>query len=76
MVMDDYDAGNGPEACVHTFRDSAIGLLGAHWSIVDARTAFETFGAEEAGPAATAMGHGVVVTDKTSAVFFETKERD
>lgn len=73
-VIANYDPGGegGPRPCVHTFRDAPLGLIGAHWSIEDARAAMEEFGVAIAGPQATAAGHGVVVIDKTGSVFFET----
>jgi hypothetical protein len=71
-VIEDYDAGNGPEPCVHTFRASMM-LLGAHWSVVDARKAFETYGVEESGPSMQSMGHGLAIVDDDGPVFFETR---
>lgn len=72
-VVAEYDNGSGPQPCVHTFRDSPVGLLGAHWTLSDARAAMETHGVEISGSAATAAKHGVVVIDSTGPVFFETK---
>ena len=72
-VIPDYDDGNGPRPCVHTFVESAFGLLGAHWGVEDARLAFETLGVEEAGEDAKSMGHGlVVIRPGKGPVFFET----
>lgn len=71
-VTEDYDCGNGPEPCVHTFRETAFGLLGAHWSVEEARAMMEKHGVEESGPAATGMNHGLVVIDENGPVFFET----
>lgn len=72
-VIPDYDDGNGPRPCVHTLIQSTVGLLGAHWGVEAARTVFETFGVEEAGEQARAMGHGLVVTRPSKGpIFFET----
>lgn len=71
VVIEDYDAGNGPGPHVHTLRSGVMMLLGAHWSVEKAREAFEKYGAQEAGGAAQAMGHGIVVTDDVGPVFFE-----
>jgi hypothetical protein len=71
-VVEDYDPGDGPKPCVHTFRSSAIGLLGAHWAVEKARQAMEKYGVTESGEQAQAMNHGLVVIDDTSPVFFET----
>ena len=74
-IVPDYDPGGteGPGPCVHTFRDAAFGLIGAHWRVGEARTLMEKFGVEESGPQAMAMSHGVVVVDKAGSVFFETR---
>lgn len=74
VVIPDYDPGDGPQPCVHTFRSSPVGLLGAHWSVESARAAMEEFGVEEAGEQASAMDHRLVVIDKTGPVFFEARE--
>lgn len=73
-VVEDYDPGDGEQPCVHTFRSTAIALLGAHWSVEDARAAFEKYGVAEAGEQAKAMNHGLVVIDDGGPVFFETKQ--
>lgn len=78
MVVEEYDCGNGPEPCVHTFVEGGIGLLGAHWPLADVRAAFERWGVARSGPAATAMRHGLVVVEGDPyprSVFFETKAR-
>lgn|GEM_PF-2002075 len=72
-VIADYDDGNGPRPCVHTFRQSAAGLLGAHWGLDAIRAAMEKHGVSESGPSASGMHHGLVVIDETSPVFLETK---
>lgn len=76
VVIPDYDPGGegGPRPCVHTFRQAAFGLIGAHWDVEQARVHMEEFGVSEAGPDATAMRHGVVVIDERGPVFFETRE--
>lgn len=79
-VIQGYDCGNGPEPCVHTFAQSGIGLLGAHWSLSSIRPFFERWGVHEAGPEATAANHAlVVVTDededesgRSRTIFFAT----
>jgi len=74
-VVPDYDPGGvgGPRPCVHTFRDAAFGLIGAHLTLETARAAMEKFGVAESGPEATALRHSVVVIDDTGSVFFETR---
>lgn len=72
-VIPDYDPGDGPGPCVHTFAQSAFALLGAHWSLSSVREFFEKHGVEEAGPEATAMRHGLVVVGDGRTIFFETK---
>lgn len=74
VVIEDYDSGNGRGPHVHTFRQSAIGLLGAHWGIEQAKEAMEKYGVEEAGEAAKAMGHGIVLIDETGPLFFESRD--
>ncbi len=70
-IIPDYDAGDGPEPCVHTFRDTGVALLGAHWSVVDLRALMEKYGVEEAGDGARSMGHSLVVKDP-DPLFIET----
>lgn len=60
-VVPDYDDGSGPGPCVHTFVDSAIGLLGAHWPLGKVRELIEEHGVEEAGEFASSSGHALVV---------------
>lgn len=71
-VIEDYDPGDGPKPCVHTFRGGSA-LLGAHWSVEEARAAMEKHGVEESGPFMQAMGHGLATMDDTGPVFFETQ---
>ena len=72
-VIPDYDPGDGPKPCVHTFRGGSPFLLGAHWSLDDVRAAFQKYGVERAGENAMALGHGLAIIDETGPVFFETK---
>jgi hypothetical protein len=73
-VIPDYDSGGGPQPCVHAIRQAGMDapLLGAHWTLDEARHAMETWGVASAGPLATGSGHGVVVVDAVSPIFFET----
>jgi hypothetical protein len=75
-VIDGYDAGNGPGTCVHTFRDSPAGLLGAHWYLDDLKALMAEHGVEESGAAAKSTGHGLVVIDKWGPLFIGTKQDD
>lgn len=73
-VQDDYDPGDGPKPCVHTFVDAGFALLGAHWSLADVRVLLERNGAEEADESAQAMQHGVVTwRDDGKPLFLETR---
>lgn len=74
-VIEDYDAGGGPEPCVHSYRASEIGLIGAHWPVEKVRAVFEEYGVELAGEFMTAIGYGLAVIDSTSPVFFATKDQ-
>jgi hypothetical protein len=60
-VISDYDPGDGPKPCVHTFAQSGLGLLGAHWSVTDLRALMEQHGVQQSGEQASAMHHGLVV---------------
>lgn len=72
-VIEAYDNGGGPAPCVHTFRVGAL-MLGAHWTVEQARAAFEEHGvAETTDPRMRALGHGLCIHDNTGPVFFETK---
>lgn len=75
-VLPDYDAGSGPEPCVHTFAESGFGLLGAHWPVDSLRDLMAEHGVETAGEAATAMGHGLVVLRPSphGPLFIATKD--
>lgn len=60
---------------VHTFRDSAIGLIGADWTreqVIDAMRGSPHI--EITGPNAQKMGHGLAITDETGQLFIETHE--
>ena len=72
-VTPDYDDGGGPRDCVHTLVSSAVGLLGAHWGLEEVCDLSRRNGAEEAGPDAASMGHGLVVwRDDKAPLFVET----
>lgn len=73
VVQEDYDAGDGPEPCVHTYRNAAGMLIGAHHSVTSLRMLFDHYGAQEAGSAATDMGHGIVVIDDHGPLFVEAQ---
>lgn len=70
-VVEDYDPGDGPQSCVHTFRAGGI-LVGAHWPVSKVREAFEKWGASESGPVMQGMSHGLAIVDDVGPVFFET----
>jgi hypothetical protein len=72
-IIEDYDPGDGPQPCVHTVRDAGFGLLGAHWSVANARKLMEKHGVSESGPQAQAGNHGVAVIDEDGPLFFATK---
>ena len=71
-IIPDYDAGDGPGPHVHTFRSTAIALLGAHWSLEQIKASIERYGIEESGPQATTLKHGLVIIDDRGPVFLET----
>lgn len=75
VITPDYDPGGegGPRDCVHTFRNSGFMLIGAHHDLHDVRALMERHGVEEAGPAATAAGHGLVVIDDVGPLFIEAR---
>ena len=74
IVTEDYDAGNGPEPCVHTFLNGAGVLLGAHWSVTRVREEIEKYGVEEAGPGACSTGHCLVILrERTGPLFIEAR---
>ena len=61
---------------IHTFRNPLHGILvGADWDRAEILRACEKHGAELSGPEATAMDHGIVVTDEKGPVFIETRGR-
>lgn len=70
VIQEDYDAGNGPGPCVHTFRQGGPALLGAHWYLDDLRAAMERYGVEDSGEAAASMGHSLVIVDDTGLPLF------
>lgn len=69
-----YDQGDGLEPHVHTLRQGGPMLIGAHWQMTEVEQAIDTYGIEEAGEEAAAMGHGLVIIDDAGAVFLATKE--
>ncbi len=72
-VVEDYDAGNGPERCVHTMTPPPF-MLGAHWSYESVVKLIEENGATLADDMATAMGHGLVTTRENGrALLLETR---
>ncbi len=60
---------------VHTFRQSAIAVIGADWERDEIIKHIEKFGAELAGEIATGMGHGLVVEDERGFLFVETVKK-
>lgn len=74
-IIPDYDPGDGPKPCVHTFVGGVI-PVGAHWAVEDVRALFEEHGVEESGEMATAMGHGLVVVRPAPSgpLFIATRE--
>lgn len=75
-VIPDYDPGDGPQPCVHTFAQAAFGLLGAHWDLPSVYAWFVAHGVEESGETATAMGHGLVSMGDGRTLFFATRKRE
>lgn len=74
-IIDDYDAGNGPEQCVHTYRQGPAGMMiGAHWSLEKVKAEIAERGIELSGPVAAGMGHRLVLKDETGVVFIATKK--
>ena len=63
------------EPYIHTFRQAGMVLIGADWSRKSILDAIQKHRCELAGPAATAMNHGLVIFDG-EMLFVETmKER-
>lgn len=73
VVQPDYDDGDGPKPCVHTFVNASGMLLGAHWPLALVREAIEAHGVEEAGGMAAAMGHALVILRPDAPVFLEAR---
>lgn len=61
-------------AFIHTFRGSGGVMLGADWNRKAVVAAIKEFGCELSGPLATAMRHGICLTDKTGMLFIETRK--
>ena len=72
-VIPDYDPGGGPTDCVHTFRTGSGIILGAHWTLKEAREAMEKHGVNEVPGFA---GHTIAVVDDIGPVLFEAKVSD
>lgn len=75
-VIPDYDSGGGEGPHVHTFAQSAVGMLGAHWELPEVEAFIREHGAESAGEQARAMRHGLVVQGEGRTIFFATKDED
>ncbi len=74
VVIPDYDDGKGPRPCVHTHRNTAGLLFGAHWGLEEITAAIEAAGGvEEAGPASTAMGHGLCLWHNGGWLWLESR---
>ena len=76
-VVLDYDEAVEmlPEGdAIHTFRQTALCLVGADWTRQQVLDAIARFGAERSGPAATAAKHGMVLKDELGHVFIATRE--
>lgn len=59
---------------VHTLRQPFAGtFLGADWDRAEILAWCKRFQPEEAGPYATRMNHGIVLTDEHGPLFIETK---
>lgn len=56
---------------IHTFRNGGIALLGADWDRSEILDQIREHGAELAGVAAAAMGHGLYSGDGYGGVFIE-----
>jgi hypothetical protein len=50
-------------------------MLGADWSFEEVKELFAKYPPQEAGPRATAMGHGIVCKRPEGPAFFATKEK-
>jgi hypothetical protein len=59
---------------VHTFRNAGSILVGADWDRDELITHMAMHSVEQAGPAATAMKHGMVLQDRHGWLFIATKE--
>lgn len=60
---------------VHVFRNPMGNtLVGADWTKAELLKAFQKYGVELSGPAATAMHHGICFMDESGWVFVSTKE--
>lgn len=57
---------------IHTFRYSAVALIGADWDREEIVALIKKSKPELTGEAATGMGHGLAVEDKHGFLFIET----
>lgn len=58
---------------IHTFRVSGTALIGADWDRDALIAALRHGNPERTGPMASAMGHGLALTDAFGLLFIETK---
>jgi hypothetical protein len=56
---------------IHTFRSSAIALIGADWERERLIEEIKKRGVEDSGPSATAMRHTLVMFDEAGPLFIE-----
>lgn len=59
---------------IHTFMQGGRVLVGAEWDRADVEKSVRENPCELSGPAATAMGHGLVIMEPDGPVFIATDE--
>jgi hypothetical protein len=59
---------------VHTFRGGGSIIIGADWDRNDLIKSFKKYRPELSGEQATAMNHGIVLTDDRGYLFVETRK--
>lgn len=65
------------DGSVHTFANPAGMLIGADWPLADVTEFLTKHGAQEAGEAASAMGHTIVsLGPDGKPMFFEAKREE